>query len=278
MSKTLDSRPVVVGIDGSKSAEQAAVWAAEEAVDTDSTLLLVHIVDPCRDDQEAAMAEARHVLRKAWDTVLRAGPSVKIESDVLRGDPALGLVGAARDARMICLGHKGVHDSASHRRGATAVQVVENASCTTVIVRRRRTPSPYRYQWILAALDESAESPAVFDAALNEAMLREAAVLALTSWSTVERHHPDPKAKDLQATLDRFLNDGDCDEAEVLVRAIPMPKHIFHLLEQSASIDQLVVVGANNHDVTRELLSRQADKILRKSNCSVMVVRGGADR
>jgi nucleotide-binding universal stress UspA family protein len=45
MTDARDSRPVVVGVDGSKAAVRAAVWAADEAVDTDSTLLLLHVVD-----------------------------------------------------------------------------------------------------------------------------------------------------------------------------------------------------------------------------------------
>jgi nucleotide-binding universal stress UspA family protein len=107
-------------------------------------------------------------------------------------------------------------------------------------------------------------------------MLRKAAVLALTSWSTTVRHHPDPAVDDLRAKLDRYLNDADRDNADVLVRAIPMPDHIFNVLEQSAPIDQLVVIGTSNPDLTRELLSRRAAKILRNSDCSLMIARGDA--
>jgi nucleotide-binding universal stress UspA family protein len=276
MTDAFDSRPVVVGIDGSKSAVRAAVWAADEAIDTDSTLLLLHVVDPRRDDQHAAMAEARHVLRQAWDAVLGAGKPVKIDSDILHGDAASGLVNASRSARVVCVGHKGTHDSAPGHRGATASQVAEDASCTTVVVRHRKKPSPYRYEWIIAVLDESPDSHAVLQTALKGAMLRKAAVLALTSWSTTVRHHPDPAVDDLRAKLDRYLNDADRDNADVLVRAIPMPDHIFNVLEQSAPIDQLVVIGTSNPDLTRELLSRRAAKILRNSDCSLMIARGDA--
>jgi nucleotide-binding universal stress UspA family protein len=167
MTDAFDSRPVVVGIDGSKSAVRAAVWAADEAIDTDSTLLLLHVVDPRRDDQHAAMAEARHVLRQAWDAVLGAGKPVKIDSDILHGDAASGLVNASRSARVVCVGHKGTHDSAPGHRGATASQVAEDASCTTVVVRHRKKPSPYRYEWIIAVLDESPDSHAVLQTALK---------------------------------------------------------------------------------------------------------------
>ena len=276
MTNGLDSRPVVVGIDGSKAAVRAAVWAADEAVDTDSTLLLLHVVDPQRGDQDEVMAEARHALREAWDAVLGAGKPVKIESDILHGDAAQRLVGASRGARMLCVGHKGADDSAPDHRGTTASQVAKNASCTTVVVRARKKPSPCSFQWVIVVLDESPESHMVLQTAVNEAMLRKAAVLALTSWSTTVRHEPRPEAKDLRATLDRYLNDADRDDADILVRALPMPEHIFNVLEQSASIDQLVVIGTSNPDLTSELLSRHAAKILRGSNCSVMIAREDA--
>jgi|SRR6476469_5004218 hypothetical protein len=98
--------------------------------------------------------------------------------------------------------------------------------------------------------------------------------MALTSWSTTVRHHPEPEADDLRATLDRYVNDADRDDADILVRAIPMPEHLFNVLEQSVSIDQLVVIGTSNPDLTSELLGRRAAKILRKSNCSVIIARG----
>ena len=65
---------------------------------------------PRRDDQDVAMAEARHVLREPWDAVSGRGKSVKIESDILHGDAAQRLLGASRDNRMVCVGRKGVHD------------------------------------------------------------------------------------------------------------------------------------------------------------------------
>jgi nucleotide-binding universal stress UspA family protein len=276
MTEAHDSRPVVVGVDGSKAAVRAAVWAADEAVDTDSTLRLVHVVDPSRDDQDAAMAEGRHSLHEAWEALLAAGKPVKIESDIAYGDAAQRLADASRNARMVCVGHKGAHDSAPCHRGATASQVAENASCTAVVVRHRKEPSPYRYEWVIAVLDESPESHAVLRTAINEALLRNAAILALTSWSTIERRHPDPADHDIRATLDRYLDESGDDDADIQICAIPMPDHIFEVLEESASIDQLVVVGTSNPALTEELLSGHAAKILRGSDCSVMIVRGDA--
>ena len=52
---------------------RAAIWAADEAVGQDSALMLMHVIDPGRDDHETAMAEARHVLNEAWEAVVATG-------------------------------------------------------------------------------------------------------------------------------------------------------------------------------------------------------------
>lgn len=269
MTEVAGSPPVVVGIDGSKTAVRAALWAVDEAIKSDSVLLLLHVVDPGREDQETAMAEGRHVLTEAWEAVVATGKPVKLESDTVHGEAAQQLVEASRRARMVCVGHKGTHNSGRGRRGATANQVAQTAFTTVAVIRHRKEPSPF-HQWIIAELDESPESRLVLQTALDEATLREAPILALTSWSTTRRHRH-KSASGLRGTLDRYLKDSG--DAEVKICVIPAPTHMFNFLKQSASIDQLVVVGASNSNVMRELMTTRTAKILRKSNCSMMVVR-----
>ena len=273
MKDIVGNAPIVVGIDGSKAAVRAALWAADEAVGQDSALLLIHVIDPDRDDQEAAMAEARHVVTEAWEAVVATGKPVKVESDIVNGDAAVQLVEASRSAGMVCVGHKGIDDSDPERRGTTAAQVAQTAFSTVAVIRHRKERSPF-HQWILAVLDEAPGSHLVLQTALDEATLRHAPVLALTSWSTTGRQKH-KSAAGLRKSLHRYL-DGADDNADIQVCAIPMPDHILNVLKQSASIDQLVVVDATNTALTRELMTRHASQILRKSNCSTMFVRRGA--
>jgi nucleotide-binding universal stress UspA family protein len=273
MAENHRNAPIIVGVDGSKTAVRAAIWAADEAIGQDTTLLLVNVVDADRDDQETAMAEARHVLTEAWEAVVASGKPVKIETDILHGDAAIQLVEASGTARMVCVGHKGTHDSGQGRRGATATQVAQTATSTAAVIRHRKEPSPF-HQWIIAVLDESPESRQVLQTALDEATLRKSPVLALTSSSTPRRRQRKGAAS-LRETLDRYLDEAD--DADIKICVLPAPEHMFNFLKQSASIDQLVVVGANNTDMIRELVTPRVARILRKSNCSMMFVRGGAE-
>jgi nucleotide-binding universal stress UspA family protein len=51
------SRPVVIGIDGSRSAVQAALWAVEEAVDRGVSLRLVYAIDSSESNPSVATPE-----------------------------------------------------------------------------------------------------------------------------------------------------------------------------------------------------------------------------
>lgn len=273
MSKVDLDKPVIVGIDGSKSALQAALWAAEEAIYRDCTLQLLHVVEPGRTDHEKAMAEARSMLDVVWEAVETSGKPVKLETFIAHGEAARCLVEASHAAAVVCVGHRGAHDSPPGKRGATARTVALSASSTVTVVRHRKDASPF-HQWVLVVLDESSTSSQVWRDALAEATVRHAPVLALTSWSTNDSHRHERRVG-VRKTLDRFIRGAS--DSELRVCALPMPNDILHIVSQSASIDQLLVVGADKRDVVRQLLTPKATKIMRRSNCSLMFVRADVE-
>ena len=270
------SDPVKVGVDGSKASIRAALWAADEAMARDARLDLVYVVDPSRiDDVDAAMAAARHALHRAWQAVTDSGKHVKVETEILQGDSAIELADTAREASLICVGHKGTNDSSPQPRGATSEALVRMAPGAVAVVRRRHKRPPTCHRWIVVVLDESAESHPVLQAALDEAALREAPVLALTSWSTSSprRVADDTPPHDVRATVDRCLRDTLDGTAAVRVCALPMPSDVTTILQQSAGIDQLLVIGAGRTDVIEQLQEEGARDALRRTDCSILIVR-----
>lgn len=282
MDHTSPSAPVVVGIDGSTAALRAALWAVDEAVSRDTPLRLVHVAPDSVHDLDEALAAGRDVLHKAWTEVEATGKPVKIESDIVHGDPGLALVEASRSAQLVCVGWKGARDSRRGRRGSTAASVARGAACPVAVVRCRHTHKPSRFhRWIIAVLDESPESHTVLQTAIDEALLRDAPVMALTSWSTTKRDDDSTARRGgLRATLARYLTDAQEDGADIQVCALPMPDSILNLFEQSHTIDQLVIVGSSRYELVDELLGSSVRKMLRKSNCSLLFTgnrAGGAD-
>jgi nucleotide-binding universal stress UspA family protein len=275
---TMDSSaPVMVGIDGSTASVRAAVWAADEAAVRDTVLDLIYVVDPAQGhDLDDAMAAGRQALHRAWEAVAKSDTHVKVESELLQGNPVVELANAARRAALICLGHKGAKDSAPKSRGSTVSSLARMAPTNVAVVRRRHTHRPPTFhRWIVAVLDKTPASHAVLQTALDEATLREAPVLALTTWSTnrFEKSASSGTASDIRAEMDHYLQHSRKHPADVHVCALPMPDDVTRHLEQSASTEQLFVVGSGRQDLVDQLTGAGSRKAMRGTNCSVIVVR-----
>lgn len=271
---TATSRSIVVGIDGSKSAVKAALWAAAEAVRRDVALRLVYVVQPDADDTNEAFAEGRRMVGAAADALSATGEQVKVESDVLRGAPVDVLTEASRSAEMLCVGWKGRHDSGAAGRGATAAHLAVAAHSSVAIVRRRsihHEVGPDR--WIVAVVDSEATFDGVLRVAIDEATLRHAGILALAPWRN------DPAAIDrIRTKLDSRADRAEGPGAQIRRCLLPLPDHMSSLFAQSADIDQLVIAAASNRELVGELTDRRTNRILRGSECSVLILRDAENR
>ena len=137
------SPTVVVGIDGSRSAVDAALWAVDEAVGRDIPLRLVYAVDPNTagtDPHDGAreLARAEVAVRYALTAVESTDKPVKIEVEILQDLPTKALLQASRRAALLCVGSMGLKHSAQgrtvNRRGVGVVRALPRG-------RRPRTRS-----------------------------------------------------------------------------------------------------------------------------------------
>lgn len=269
------AKPVMVGIDGSKTARRAALWAIDEAIARDVPLCLVHVVGRGAGGGHAGVAHAEHVLHMAWKAVTDTGKSVELETEIIEGDPAQALIDASARSALMCLGHKGTHDSSSEKRGATAAAVLRDAQSPVAMVRRCADHTdPSYHRWIVVVLDESHESHAVFQTAYGEALLRRSPLLVLAEWPAQDCASCDDPARECtRARLQRYIDETGADPADVRVCVLTMPRDLLAMMRQSASIDQLLVLGAGRADLVDQLTSAEGRKVLRKSWCSLLVVR-----
>lgn len=264
---TSGSNSIVVGIDGSKSAVKAALWAADEAVSRDLPLRLIHVIDPHRHDHGRANEYGHRVLSSVVDELSGTGQQVKVEVDILHGDPVDVLAEASRSAEMVCVGWKGRHDSGSAGRGATAGRLAVAAHCSVAIVRRRRIHrgvGPHR--WIVAVLGTEGEPQGIMNRALEEALLRHAEILALTPWGAESA-----QTESIRTEFIANLDERD-PGADITLCVLPRPDDIAHLLAQSADIDQLVIASADDGELVQQLRSAGVRDTLRGTNCSVLLV------
>lgn len=139
---------IVVGVDGSRGADEALDYAAREASDKDATLRIVsawHLpvmaygsgmaapIDP-----EGFREAAETAARNATATVNEKTADLVVETVVKEGQAADILVEAAKDADLLVVGSRGLGGFKGLLLGSVSQQCAHYADCPLVIVRTRR--------------------------------------------------------------------------------------------------------------------------------------------
>jgi len=259
------SSAVVVGIDGSQRSVDAALWAIDEAISREVPLRLVYVVEPrthsAFDDELAARdtACAEVSVRRTVAAVEATGRPVKVEWEVLQGEPITALLSAARSAELLCIGSLGIAHAIGQRFGSTAAAMSTAALCPVAIVRggRRWSTEP---QHVVVEVDESPNGIAVLEAAIAEARLRDAPLTVLTSGQ------PEPAGACLDKRLAQYrTSHPDIDFHPVAVRGSTM-----NYVDRHADSIQLLVVGRHRGRGIGEL-GGSAQAVRGQLNCSVLV-------
>jgi hypothetical protein len=73
--------------------------------------------------------------------------------------------------------------------------------------------------------------------------------------------------------LQRYIRNASGGPADVRVCVLAMPNDLLNMMRQSASIDQLLVLADDRTDLIDQLTGTHGRKVLRKSWCSLLVVR-----
>jgi len=265
---------VVVGIDGSQAAIQAAEWAVDEAVSREVPLRLVEVitqqVEPApfasvgNVRMEVEYAEA--ALRIAAAAVAADGKPVKVETAILRGDPATALIAESRDAEMVCVGSTGIGRFARALLGSTVAELAEAASCPVAIIRTQHSRPKPDSALIVVAVKDSPGNDNVVEQAMVEAQLRHAPVLALGAWRDDLGEMPHDE-------LDRRAQSWNQRYPSVKIHAAATRTGIADFLDVSDRQIQLAVIGNSDIDQVASLIGPHSHPILGHADCSVLIVR-----
>lgn len=277
MPESSTAPSVVVGVDGSRGAVRAALWAADEAVSRDIPMRLIAAVTPHADPDEDArlLAAAESATQHAANAVVATERPVKIEVEILRGKPTPTLVGASRTAAMICVGAVGIKHFDHNRIGSTAVSLVSSAHCPVAIVRGTDLTAPHT-GWVVVDLDETPDSAAVLACGVEEARLRGAALRVLGSWQSRYTDVHDTHAvadgnRMVRAQLDRRISRWKHRYPDLDVKPVAVHGSVLNYLAKHGPDIQLVVVGARNAESIEELLGPTGSAALHNTDCSVLV-------
>ncbi|WP_155257028.1 universal stress protein [Mycobacterium kansasii] len=179
---------VVVGIDGSKAATQAALWAIDEAVSRDIPLRLVYVIDPLEPsggggrDGRQGMAHAALLSTYAvpWKP---PGHPVKVENRSPTGQAAHQAAWRSPGRRwMVCVGSIGLnHARRGEARSAATLGAGRRYACGVIQVPPGGVPVP-KVSTVVAEVNNGS----VLRHAFEEARLRGVALRG--SFGTHARH------------------------------------------------------------------------------------------
>jgi nucleotide-binding universal stress UspA family protein len=178
---------IVVGIDGSDTAINAAKWAVAEATSRDIPLRLIHAIPELRADappgDDSLDSEYGETALRAASAALHAtGEQVKVETDLVHGSPASALIDESHHAAMICIGSVGIGQVVRKVIGSTADAVAQNAHCPVAVIRTNREAGESHSGSIAVVVDDSPGNDAVLEHGFREARLRKASILAMGVW------------------------------------------------------------------------------------------------
>jgi nucleotide-binding universal stress UspA family protein len=267
MMETTTDPCIVVGIDGSAAAVDAALWAIDQAVHRDIPLRLVYVIDSDDhaaidpDDQARRLATADVAVRAALTAVESTHRPVKIEVDIRQGRTVQTLLVAARSAAMLCVGARGHNHSGHDRVGSTAAALSAAAPCPVAIVRTRRLHCGSD-RAVAIEITDSAEGRGVLRRGLEEARRRHAPVRVLT---------PARRHTDVTAQWERRLSEWRHHYPDLSISTVSHPGDTLDYLGAHGESVQLVVAGRGRPGGVSALVGTPGNTALRDTDCSILV-------
>lgn len=189
MMRPESDHAVIVGIDGSESSQQAAMWAARLAQEESVTLRLVYVLAPpdgrsmVAGEREKAGVES---LADAQSLIQLACPSVAVECVLVEGDPVEVLLSQCEQGQVAVLGSHGPGYFVSASVGSTAAALVDQAPCPVVVVRGR-TPGepPPTVGPVVVGVDGLWDSDDALRFACEEAARRGVVLTVVHTWNEI---------------------------------------------------------------------------------------------
>ncbi|BBZ45291.1 universal stress protein [Mycobacterium parmense] len=234
---------VVVGVDGSKAAINAARWAVDEAISRDIALRLVYVVEPSQYSgagiHETRVAAGRAALYDARRAVEFNEKPVKIETEIVTGKPLAKLVEESRSAALICVGAVGLN-SAHRGVGSISAALAAAALCPVAVIGR---PAARPRALKVARVVVQASDGAVLRHAFEEARLRRVPLLVVSVTPAGVPDDADEKRL-AQAELDRRMARWVRSFPDVRVECVNVRGSVDRYLAANDEPDQLLVTDS----------------------------------
>lgn len=279
---------LVVGIDGSENAAAAMEWSVTEASHRGDVLKLVYCLHipmpaasfagtmaepvPMRDYAEAALAAAA-------ETARGMDPELEVQTQLMLGQPAAGLLDASKDASLLVVGARGLDAFGSMYMGSVSMRVAAHAACPTVVIpsdgHEHHHSGP-----VVVGLEDSPHAIAALRFAADMASLHGTEVIAIhgrriTSDRSLPRSVEESERSQAELQMADLIERANLDR-EVTARVVAAdPCDALLEAGENASV---VVVGSRGRGGFRGmLLGSVSQSVLHGATGPVIVVRAEQD-
>lgn len=285
---TISENTIVVGIDGSESADRAVVWAAQTAASRSRPLRIVTAVElpkHLKDDQIAefrAIAGSRLAAAETLAREVVTEPPISVTTDAPEGNAIDVLIAESANAAMIVVGESGLGDTVSGMLGSVANSLCAHANSPVAVVRGRSIDGrPPMLGPVVVGIDGSEANQPAVAMAFEEASQRGNPLVAVHVWSDVS-------LTQLPAVPDRWEDIASAEEAvlaeclagwqekypDVEVRRVLAQDRPVRVLAQLSEQASLIVVGNRGRGgFTGMLLGSTSYALVHTADCPVLVVR-----
>jgi nucleotide-binding universal stress UspA family protein len=194
MSTWVSTKPVIVGVDVSRNAARAAMWAAAEAVARGVPLHVIHALDgdpgsalSGTDQQEAETGEAFDpdpgLLSQIEHGLRAALPTLEVSTAMIYDGAAGVLVAASRTADLVVAGTRGGGGFAGLPLGSVSLRLAAHSHCAVVLVRDRGQEEACAGEIVLGLEGDDPQDAVLF--AFTQAARAGVGVHAIHAWSPI---------------------------------------------------------------------------------------------
>ncbi|MBG6190660.1 nucleotide-binding universal stress UspA family protein [Arthrobacter sp. CAN_A212] len=274
-------KPIVVGFDGSDTAERAVLWAAHHAAATWLPLVVTHcwmgmshptVLSPMIDDADSARrVAAERIAARGLDLAKQAEPKVNTSVKIVAGRPSEVLTKASTDASLLVTGSRGLGGFKGLLIGSVSLHLASSASCPVAVVRTERPAK----RGILVAIDGSTQSDKalLFAADMARAQHTSLRLLHIRPYSRYAITRPPvPESKDdpiIQRALKLLPDDVDVTIVEDELAGPTVPRNVVLHAREAAC----VVLGAKGRNTLPVRLGSTVHAVLHYAQGTTVIVR-----
>lgn len=301
----IPSPKVVVGVDGSATANTAVGWAVAEAARREWPLLVVHALamplivsrytGPTRfPPTEEISAQGERVLDEAVHHARELRSEVRVGGVQALQEPHTALLSKTGPGDLVVVGSRGLGPVHSALESSTGVRLAARALCPVVVVpggEKARSPEDPRR--IVVGVDGSEDSRHALKFALLQASRTdEGTVVVMHSWRVTAPFDPGSLGQDAWAPPNELLDHRsqemvsemldrvvDAQTEQVGVAVVRTDDNPVDALVEAGGSADLIVVGSRGRGSVRGLLLGSVSQgVLHSSNVPVAVLPRNATR